>query len=80
MAEHPVIRVPKPARSSYQPHRPLSKNTLLQNQVKHFRELEKDLLPEDQTGIPLESIETEGHAAEYIRRMTERLLRLPAKA
>jgi hypothetical protein len=79
MAEHPVIRVPKPARSSYQPHRPLSKNTLLQNQVKHFRELEKDLPPEHQTGIPLESIETEGQAAEYIRRMTERLLRLPAK-
>jgi hypothetical protein len=79
MAEHPVIRVPKPARSSYQPHRPLSKNTLLQNQVKHFRELEKDLPLEHQTGIPLESIETEGRAAEYIRRMTERLLRLPTK-
>jgi hypothetical protein len=79
MAEPPVIRVPRPARSSYQPHRPLGKNALLQNQVKHFHELEKRLPPEQQTGIPLESIETEGHAAEYIRRMTEKLHRPPVK-
>lgn len=80
MAQPPVIRVPRAPRSSYQPHRLLSKNTLLQNHVKHFRELEKDLLPEHQTGIPFDSIETEGQAAEYIRRMTERLHRPPAKA
>jgi hypothetical protein len=80
MAQPLVIHVPKPARSSYQPHRPLSKNTLLQSQIKHFRELEKDLPPEHQTGIPFDSIDTEGRAAEYIRRMTERLHRPPAKA
>jgi len=80
MAEPPVIRVPKPARTFYQPHRPLSKNTLLQSQVKHFRELEKDLPPELQTGVLLEAVETEGQAAEYIRRMTQKLHRPPAKA
>jgi len=79
MAQPPVIRVPKPARSSYQPHRPLSKNTLLQSQVKHFHELEKDLPPEHKTGILLDSIQTEGQAAEYIRRMTEKLHRPPTK-
>ena len=73
MAQHPIIRVPKTARSSYQPDRPLWKNTLLQNQVKHFLEVEKDLLPEHQTGIPYDSIKTEAHAAEYIRRVTQKL-------
>jgi len=76
----PVIRVPKAARSSYQPHRPLSKNSLLQNQVKHFHELEKKLAAEHQTGIAAHLIETEGQAADYIRRMTEKLHRPPAKA
>jgi hypothetical protein len=75
----PVIRVPKPARTSYQPNRLLAKNTLLQNHVKHFRELERQLPPEQQTGIQLDAIETEGQAAEYIRRMTEKLRRPPAK-
>jgi hypothetical protein len=75
----PVIRVPKPARSSYQPNRPFAKNTLLQNHVKHFRELEKQLPPEQQTGIPVDAIETEGQAADYIRRMTGKLHRPPAK-
>lgn len=79
MAEPPVIRVPKPARSSYQPHRPLAKNSLLQNQVKHFKEMEKQLPPEQQTGMALDSIQTESHAAEYIRRMTEKLHRSPSK-
>jgi hypothetical protein len=75
MPQPPVIRVPKPSRSSYQPHRLLSKNSLLQNHVKHFRELEKDLPPGQQTGMPIDSILTEGQAAEYIRRMTVRLHR-----
>jgi len=80
MAQPPVIRVPRPARSSYQPHRPLSKNTLLQNQVKHFRELERRLPPGHQTGLDFDSITTEGQAAEYIRRMTTRLHQPPGKA
>jgi hypothetical protein len=76
----PVIRVPKPPRSSYQPHRPLSKNTLLLNQVKHFREVEKGLPPEHQSGMAHEEIATEGQAAEYIRRITEKLHRHQGKA
>jgi hypothetical protein len=88
MAQPPVIRVPKPARSSYQPHRPLSKNPLILSQVKHFRELEKDLPLERQSGLferliaQGEAAEraTEGQAAEYIRHVTKQLLHPPAKA
>jgi hypothetical protein len=74
-----VIRVPKPARSSYQPHRPLARNLLLQNHVKQFHEMERQLPPEQQTGIAVHAIETEGQAAEYIRRMTEKLHRPSGK-
>lgn len=80
MEKPPVVRVPKANRSSYQPHRPLHKNVLLQNQVKHFRELEKDLPLEHQTGTPIESIQTEGQAAEYIRHITLKLHRPPKGA
>lgn len=76
-----VIRVPKPNRKqSYQPHRLLGKNVLLQNQVKHFKELEKDLPAQHQTGIRHEEIRTEAEAAQYIRRMTEKLHQLGGKA
>ena len=70
-----VIRVPKPAASSFNMHRPLSKNTLLLNQVKHFLELERRLSVEDRTGMDFDAIQTEAHAAEYIRRMTAKLHR-----
>jgi hypothetical protein len=79
MSQPPIIRVPKTARSSYQPHRPLWKNTLLQNQVRHFLEVEKDLPPEHRTDIVYDSIKTEADAAEYIRRVTEKLHSLGAK-
>ena len=36
-----VIRVPKPSRGSFNMERPLEKNSLLMNQVKHFLALEK---------------------------------------
>jgi hypothetical protein len=49
----------------------LVKNSLLQNQVKHFLELEKTLPPEKRTGTAPGSITTEGRAAEYIRKMTD---------
>jgi hypothetical protein len=74
-----VIRVPKPAPGSFNKDRPLAKNSLLQNQVRHFHEMEKELPPEHQTNTPLASIQTEGHAAAYIRRMTAKLHRAPAK-
>jgi hypothetical protein len=41
-----IIRVPKPNPKSYNPDRPLEKNTLLLNQIRHFLELEKTLPPE----------------------------------
>jgi hypothetical protein len=42
----------------------------LQNQVNHFREVEKTLPPEQQTGMDFKEITTEAHAAEYVRKMT----------
>jgi hypothetical protein len=68
-----VIHVPRPPSSSYNPNRPLAKNTLILSQVKHFREVEKALPLDKQTGIDLESITTEGKAAEYIRALTTAL-------
>lgn len=65
-----VIRVPKPAAGAFNPARPLAKNTLLLNQVKHFHRLELDLPVDRRTGIALETIQTEGQASEYIRKMT----------
>ena len=65
-----AIRIPKPSRKSFNMERPLAKNSLLQNQVKHLLELEKTLPLEKQTGTDPKSITTEGRAAEYIRKMT----------
>jgi hypothetical protein len=64
------IKVPKPARSSYNPNRPLDKNTLLENQVKHFKELEAKLPAAEQTGTPLTAIQTEAQASAYVQKMT----------
>jgi hypothetical protein len=64
------IRVPRPSARSFNIQRPLAKNTLLQNQVNHFLEVEKRLPPEKRTGTDPKSITTEGSAAEYIRKMT----------
>ena len=65
-----VIRIPKPSRSSFNMERPLAKNSLLMNQVKHLLELEKTFPQEKRTGTDPKSITTEGRAAEYIRKMT----------
>jgi hypothetical protein len=65
-----VIHVPKPSAKAFNPNRPLKGNLLLQTQVKHFHELEKGLAGEQQTGINVESIATEGEASEYVRRLT----------
>jgi hypothetical protein len=65
-----IIRVPKPSRSSYNPNRPLSKNTLLLNQVKHFQEIESRLPPEQRTGVDPQSIQTEAQASDYVHKMT----------
>jgi hypothetical protein len=69
MASPPVIRVPKPA-GEYNPNRPLSKNTLLLNQVLHFLKAEESLPAGHRPGALLASVLTEGQAAEYIRKVT----------
>lgn len=65
-----AIKVPKAPRSSFNMNRPLSKNTLLENQVRHFKELEDKLPPEHRTGMPHEAIQTEAQASEYVQKMT----------
>jgi len=68
-----VINVPRPSRASFNRDRPLSANALLQAHVEHMHEAEKNLPPERQSGIDPASINTEGEAAEYIRRVTHAL-------
>lgn len=65
-----LIRVPKPARKSYNPDRPLETNTLLKAQVRHFHHVEQSLPPEYRTGIDVQTLRTEGEASEYIRTVT----------
>lgn len=65
-----LIRVPKPRRESYNPDRPLDRNALLENQVKHFHHAEQKLPLEQRTGIDIKLIKTEGEAASYIRKVT----------
>ncbi|HZL57456.1 MAG TPA: hypothetical protein VFC21_10260 [Bryobacteraceae bacterium] len=65
-----VVHVPRPPAKSFNSNRPLSGNTLLRHQVDHFREVEKTLPPELQTGFDHAAITTEGAAGEYIRRIT----------
>jgi hypothetical protein len=62
-----IVKVPEPAAGSFNPGRPLVKNTLLLNQVKHFQEVERKHM-------------TEGQASEYIQRMTDTLHRRTEKA
>jgi hypothetical protein len=65
-----VIKIPRPQPNSYNPNRPLAKNTLLLHQVKHFLEAEKKLPPDQRTGVRLEDIRTEGDAAAYVAKVT----------
>jgi len=65
-----IVRVPKPARTAYNPKRPLAGNTLLKSQVEHLNKLELALPPPQRTGIDPASIQTEGQAAAYIRKIT----------
>jgi hypothetical protein len=52
-----IIEVPHPEADSFNPDRPLIKNTLLLHQVKHFQQIERSRM-------------TEGQASDYIQRMT----------
>jgi hypothetical protein len=66
-----LIPVPKPPKSAMNPDRPVS--TLLQNQMLYLQEAEFRLPVKMQTNIYINSIKTEGEAADYIRRVTEAL-------
>ncbi len=70
MATDNRVRVPRPSPASFNPQRLVTKNALLENQIKHFHALEQSLLQQLQTGIRFEDVRTEGEAAEYIRRIT----------
>ena len=62
-----VVRVPRAKTSSFDPDRKLDRNQLLKTQVLHFAEMNYLLPKKLRCEIPLESIQTEGEAAEYIR-------------
>jgi hypothetical protein len=65
------IKVPRPAPGSFHKHRPLS--DLLRRQVEHFREAERQLPLDRQTGIQIGSIRLEHEAAAYIGKVTAAL-------
>jgi hypothetical protein len=67
----PIVPVPKPGRSGYNPNRPLRSNALIAAQVRHFAEADKNLPADLRTGVNADSIATEGEAAVYIRKVTE---------
>jgi hypothetical protein len=64
------ILVPEPAPQSFNPDRLLKQNTLLRYQVVYFRELEKQLPPEQQTGMDFNSIKTEAESSRYVGLLT----------
>jgi len=66
-----IVRVPKPQATAYNPNRPLHANALIKAQVQHFADAESHLPPEFRTDIDPESIQTEGEASVYIRKVTE---------
>lgn len=68
-----AVRVPKPAKSSYNAKRALKRNALLENQVMHFHKIEEELPARQRSGVALDDIKTEGQAADYIKQVTLRL-------
>jgi hypothetical protein len=65
------IKAPRPAHGSFHKHRRLS--DLLKRQIEHFREAERYLPVNQQTGIDISSIRLEHEAAAYIGRVTAAL-------
>ena len=65
-----IVVVPKPSKSAYNPDRTLDRRSLLLNQVRQFQHLEQSLPAAERTGLQC-PVETEGQAAEYLRKMTE---------
>jgi phospholipase C len=65
------IMVPDPG--SADPNRAIS--DLLESQIRHLHELEKNLPPDQQTKVDINSIKTEAEAGSYINEVTSRLRR-----
>src|SRR5215471_2887537 len=66
-----TIKVPKPAKGSFNKNRPVS--DLLRSQLRHLHEVEKNLAHHHRTGRNVEEIKTEGEASEYIKTVTAKL-------
>lgn len=65
-----VVKFPRPTKQAYNPNRPLYKNTLILDQVKHFFHVNERLPEELRVDAKLDDIKTEGEAAAYIARVT----------
>jgi hypothetical protein len=65
------IPVPKPKAGAYRPDRPLSRNALVEAQLKHFEEANAQLPQELRIATDIGSIKTEGEASVFIRKVTE---------
>jgi hypothetical protein len=68
-----LIHVPRPSKSARDPDRPV--NALLQTQIDHLHEAERNLPLRYRTEIYFKAIDTEGEAARYIREVTEAIHR-----
>lgn len=63
-----VMKVPKTPKGAYDHGRFISQ--LIENQVKHFSEVEKSLLKPGQKLTDISRIKTELHASKYLKKMT----------
>lgn len=66
-----VINVPKPPKSAFNKNRRLS--TLLEWQIYHAQEAELSMPVGHTTDVYVNTIKTEGEAADYIRQITEKV-------
>lgn|SRR5262249_45036808 len=66
-----TIKVPKPAKGSFDKNRPVSE--LIKHQLRHWHEVEKHLPHHHRTARNIEEIKTEGEASEYLKRVTARV-------
>jgi hypothetical protein len=65
----PLIRVPRPPKSAYDPGRPAS--SLLKSQAEHLREAESKLPLRYRSDVYVKAIKTEEEVASYIRDVTQ---------
>ena len=73
-----MIRVPQPAKSSFNVNRPVS--SLVLSQVEHMHTAEKRLPLRYRTEIYINAIKTEGEAARYISQVTSAIHRAHSDA